>query len=83
MALALHGADQPVELAAVQQQLAGPGKLFAAAELDGNIVKLSTTGEFKPEWMERALSMGKLIGMTNLAPAAEIFTTRFKPVPTT
>jgi len=56
---------------------------IAEAELDGNIVKLSTTGEFKLDWMERALSMGKLIGMTNLAPAAEIFTTRFKPVPTT
>ncbi len=56
---------------------------IAAAELDGNIVKLSSTGEFKLEWMERALSMGALIGMKDLAPATEIFTTKFKPVPTT
>jgi len=55
---------------------------IAAAELDGNIMKLSTTGEFKAEWMERALEMGLLIGMKNLAPAADIFTTRFRPVPT-
>jgi len=55
---------------------------IAAAELDGNIVKLSTTGEFRIEWMERALEMAKLIGMSNLAPASEIFTTKFAPVPT-
>jgi NitT/TauT family transport system substrate-binding protein len=55
---------------------------IAAAELDGNIVKLSTTGEFRPEWMERALEMAKLIGMTDLAPASDAYVTQFKPVPT-
>ncbi|MDF3063253.1 MAG: ssuA 8 [Microvirga sp.] len=55
---------------------------IAEAELDGNIVKLSTTGEFKPEWMQRALEMARLIGMTDLAPASEIYVTQFKPVPT-
>ena len=55
---------------------------IAAAELDGNIVKLSTTGEFKKEWMERCLEMAKLIGMTNLAPVNDIYVTSFKPVPT-
>jgi NitT/TauT family transport system substrate-binding protein len=55
---------------------------IAAAELDGNIVKLSTTGEFRMEWMERALEMAKLIGMTNLAAASDMFTTKFLPVPT-
>jgi len=55
---------------------------IAAAELDGNIVKLSTTGEFRPEWMERALEMARLIGMTDLAPAADAYVTQFKPVPT-
>lgn len=55
---------------------------IAAAELDGNIVKLSTTGEFKKEWMERALDMAKLIGMTNLAPVNDTYITTFKPVPT-
>jgi NitT/TauT family transport system substrate-binding protein len=55
---------------------------IAAAELDNNIVKLSTNGEYKKEWMERALDMGRLIGMTNLAPVEEIYVTNFKPVPT-
>jgi NitT/TauT family transport system substrate-binding protein len=55
---------------------------IAAAELDGNIVKLSTTGEFRMEWMERALEMAKLIGMTNLAAASDMYTTKFLPVPT-
>lgn len=55
---------------------------IAEAELDGNIAKLSTTGEFRPEWMERALDMARLIGMTDLAPPAEAYTTQFKPVPT-
>ncbi|MBE0623996.1 MAG: ABC transporter substrate-binding protein [Burkholderiales bacterium] len=55
---------------------------IAAAELDGNIVKLSNTGEFKKEWMERCLEMAKLIGMTNLAPVGDIYVTSFKPVPT-
>lgn len=55
---------------------------IAAAELDGNIVKLSTTGEFQKEWMDRALEMAKLIGMTSLSPSAEMYITKFKPVPT-
>ena len=55
---------------------------IAAAELDGNIVKLSTTGEFRKEWMERALDMARLIGMTSLAPVNDTYVTSFKPVPT-
>jgi NitT/TauT family transport system substrate-binding protein len=55
---------------------------IAAAELDGNIVKLSTTGEFQREWMDRALEMARLIGMTNLAPVAEMYVNNFKPTPT-
>ena len=55
---------------------------IAAAELDGNIVKLSFTGEYKKEWMERALDMAKLIGMTSLAPVNDIYVTSFNPVPT-
>jgi NitT/TauT family transport system substrate-binding protein len=34
------------------------------------------------DWMERALDMGRLIGMTDLAPARDMFVTQFKPVPT-
>jgi NitT/TauT family transport system substrate-binding protein len=55
---------------------------IAAAELDGNIAKLSTTGEFRKEWMERSLEMAKLIGMTALAPVDQIYVSNFKPVPT-
>jgi NitT/TauT family transport system substrate-binding protein len=55
---------------------------IAARELDGNIKKLSATGEMKPEWMERALDMARLIGMKDLAPAKDIFLTQFRPVPT-
>jgi len=54
----------------------------AARELDGNIKKLSSTGEIKLEWMERALDMARLIGMKDLAPAKDIYVTQFKPVPT-
>lgn len=55
---------------------------IAAAELDGNIVKLSTDGEFRKEWMERSLEMAKLIGMTALAPVDQMYVGNFKPVPT-
>lgn len=55
---------------------------IAAAELDGNILKLSGTGEMKPEWVERSLELAKLVGMKDLAPASEVYTTKFKPVPT-
>lgn len=55
---------------------------IAGAELDGNIMKLSTSGEIRREWMVRALEMANLIGMTDLAPVDEMFVTTFKPVPT-
>jgi NitT/TauT family transport system substrate-binding protein len=55
----------------------------AEAELDGNLAKLSTTGEMTEEWMARALDFSKLIGMTDLAPVGDIYVTAFKPVPTT
>ena len=34
------------------------------------------------DWMVRALDMARLIGMTDLAPVEDIYTTQFKPVPT-
>lgn len=55
---------------------------IAAAELDGNIKKLSADGAFTKEWMDRALDMAKLIGMTDLAPVDQIYVETFKPVPT-
>src|SRR5262245_50033074 len=56
---------------------------IAARELDGNLKHLSKTGEMKLEWMQRALDMASLIGMKDLAAAADIFIEQFKPVPTT
>ena len=55
---------------------------IAASELEGNIMKLSTDGAFEKQWMDRAMDMGRLIGMSDLAPVEEIYTTQFKPVPT-
>ena len=39
-------------------------------------------GAMQKDWMNRALDMARLIGMTDLAPVEEIYTTQFKPVPT-
>lgn len=55
---------------------------ISEAELDGNLLKLSTTGELKAEWVDKALEMAKLIGMTNLADAKDTYVTTFKGVPT-
>ncbi len=68
-----------VKLIAEIDEIAEP---VAAAELDGNIMKLSTDGEIRKEWMERSMEMAKLIGMTNLAPVEDIYLTTFRPVPT-
>jgi NitT/TauT family transport system substrate-binding protein len=54
----------------------------SAAELDGNLLKLSQTGELKPEWVDKALEMAKLVGMTNLAEAKDVYVTSIKGVPT-
>ncbi len=56
---------------------------MAEAELDGNLAKLSTTGEMTEELLTRALDLARLIGMTDLAPVPEIYVSNFKPVPTT
>lgn len=55
---------------------------IAEAELEGNILKLSSDGEMKKEWVQRGLDMAKLVGMTDLAPIDEIYTEKFKAVPT-
>ena len=55
---------------------------IAEAELDNNIVKLSKDGAIEKDWMSRALDMGRLIGMTDLASPEESYITSFKPVPT-
>ncbi len=55
---------------------------IAEAELDGNLLKLSTTGELRPEWVEKAMEMAKLIGMTNLADSKDVYITSIRGVPT-
>ena len=49
-------------------------------------MKLETDGSMSgpsiPEQMQLALDMAKASGMKDLAPAAEIISTQFKPVPT-
>jgi NitT/TauT family transport system substrate-binding protein len=55
---------------------------IAEAELDGNIVKLSKDGAMQTDWMNLALDLARMIGMTDLEPVEDIYTTQFKPVPT-
>jgi NitT/TauT family transport system substrate-binding protein len=55
---------------------------IAEAEFDGNIGKLSTSGEMTLDWVQKGLDMAKLIGMTDLAAATDIFVPDFKITPT-
>jgi NitT/TauT family transport system substrate-binding protein len=59
---------------------------IAALEYENTIMKLETDGSMSgssiPEQMQLALDMAKASGMKDLAPAAEIISTQFKPVPT-
>ena len=59
---------------------------IAAAEYDNTIMKLETDGSMAaPNAMAQlklALELAKLGGMKDLAPAEEIISTQFKPVPT-
>ena len=59
---------------------------IAALEYENTIMKLETDGSMGapniPEQMQLALDIAKLGGMKDLAPAAEIISTQFKPVPT-
>jgi NitT/TauT family transport system substrate-binding protein len=71
--------DAAVKLVAEIDEI--PEKI-AAFELDGNLKHISKTGEFKLEWVERALDNARLIGMKELAEPKEVFVEKFKPVPT-
>lgn len=70
--------DAAVKLIAEIDEI--PDKI-AAFELDGNLKHISRTGEFKVEWVERALANGRMIGMKELASAKEVYVEQFKPVP--
>ena len=59
---------------------------IAAFEYDATIMYLETDGSMDgakiPEQVQLALDMAKAGGMKDLAPAAEVISTQFKPVPT-
>ncbi|SDI14682.1 MULTISPECIES: ABC transporter substrate-binding protein [Bradyrhizobium] len=59
---------------------------IAALEYENTILKLETDGSMSgtkiPEEVQLALDMAKAGGMKDLAPAAEVISTQFKPVPT-
>ena len=55
----------------------------AAAEWENTIAKLSTDGVMKLDGIEYNLQLARLSGMTDLAPAVDVVSDRFKPVPTT
>lgn len=54
----------------------------AAAEWENTILKLSTDGAMPLAGIEYNLQLSRLGGMTDMAPAAEVVSNRFKPVPT-
>jgi NitT/TauT family transport system substrate-binding protein len=56
---------------------------IAALEYQNTILKLATDASVKAEEMQRAMEMGKLIGITDTAPLDQIYSTKFVPVPTT
>lgn len=55
----------------------------AAAEWENTILKLSADGAMPLKGIEYNLQLAQLSGMTELAPAADVVSDRFKPVPTT
>ena len=71
--------DAAVKIIAEIDEIPDP---IAAAELDGNIKKLSRDGLFTKDWMQLALDMAAMIGMKDLAPVEQIYVETFKPVPT-
>ena len=71
--------DAAVKLIAEIDEI--PEKI-AASELDENLKRISRTGEYKLEWVERALDYARIIGMKELADAKDIYVENFKPVPT-
>jgi NitT/TauT family transport system substrate-binding protein len=59
---------------------------IAALEYENTIMQLETDGSMSgphiPEQVQLALDMAKAGGMKDLAPAADVISTQFKPVPT-
>lgn len=55
---------------------------IAEMEYTQTILKLATDATLKPDALQRALEMGKIIGITDTAPLDQLYTTKFVPVPT-
>ena len=54
---------------------------IAEMEYTQTIMKLATDATLKPEEIQRALDMGKLIGITDTAPIGQLYTTKFHARP--
>ena len=68
-----------VELIATNNEI--PPEI-AAIEYEETILKLSVDGAIEQAQVAYSLELARMIGMTDLAPVEEVFTTRFRPVPT-
>ncbi len=63
-------------------ELSDVPKNIAAMEYEASILAASKDGAINPQHAERSVALGTAGGLTNLAPAADTYITRFKPVPT-
>lgn len=55
---------------------------IAALEYENTMLKLATDATVKQDEMQRAMEMGKIIGITDTAPLDQLYVTNFVPVPT-
>ncbi|TAM83278.1 MAG: ABC transporter substrate-binding protein [Candidimonas sp.] len=55
----------------------------ATLEYEHSIMGASKTGEVSPKAVENSIALGKMGGLTKLAPAADTYVTTFKAVPAT
>ena len=84
-ALMFMRANKDVTVKLISELYEIPAEI-AALEYDATIMHLETDGSMSgpkiPEQVQLALDMAKAGGMKDLAPAAEVISTQFKPVPT-
>ena len=71
--------DAAIKLIAVNDEIPAD---IAGQEFDKTIMELVPDGTFSLDSVKRSLALSELIGMKGMAPAEQIFTTKFKPVPT-
>jgi NitT/TauT family transport system substrate-binding protein len=71
--------DAAIKLIAANDEIPAD---IAAQEYDQTIMELVPDGTFSLDYVKKSLDLSELIGMKGMAPAEQIFTTKFKPVPT-